>query len=94
MFNFILFCSRVAASKALAAILKEVPLWSENFPDEKNGTEYAVKSERHDVDVKDEPVDIDIDLATLSWENVEKFGHENQVLVEEPVNFYLPKPAS
>ena len=24
---------RIAASKALSAILKEVPVWSENFPD-------------------------------------------------------------
>ncbi len=34
--NSTIFKNRIAASKALSAILKEVPLWSDNFPDLKD----------------------------------------------------------
>ena len=88
---FTLF-SRVAASKALAAILKEVPIWSENFDPEPGTADAAVKRESDGddaVDVADGDV-VDLDLSSLTWESVEKFGHANQVSVEEPVRLFLP----
>ena len=73
--------------------MKEVPIWSENFDDGgKPGTaDAAVKRESDGddaVDVADD--DVDLDLSSLTWESVEKFGHANQVSVEEPVRLFLP----
>ena len=64
--------------------MKEVPLWSDNFDDgaKAEAADAAVKQESNVDDVDD------VDLSLLTWENVEKFGHANQVSVEEPVSFF------
>ena len=71
--KIIFVAPRVAASKALSAILKEVPLWSENFPD--------IKSEFD--------VDNDFDeeaFSMLIWSFVESHGKANQVVDDSQVN--------
>ena len=71
--------------------MKEVPIWSENFDPEPGTADAAVKRESDGGDAVDVADDVvDLDLSSLTWESVEKFGHANQVSVEEPVRLFLP----
>ena len=61
--------SRIAASKALAAILKEIPIWEGS----------------HSEDEDDKVIWPQESLALFTWQKVNEHGKANQIIQEEKV---------